>query len=203
MKSGLAEKDIQFASLVSEADKLFEKASYIEAKGKYNEILVIEPDDEHAKARIAEIDQIQTAQREIENDYNKTIAAADIFFKNQEFESARTEYQKASSLKPAELYPANKLIELNKLYSEGKYEQARIEYQKALDLRPNEKYPAEKIAEISKLLDSFADEKREYNDAISAADELFNLKKYAEANLMYLKAANIKPNEKISKGPDA
>ena len=220
MKSGLAAKDNQFASLLSEADKLFDKASYNEAKGKYNEILVIEPDDEHAKARIAEIDQIQTAQREIENNYNKTIAAADIYFKNQEFESARTEYQKASSLKPAELYPANKLVELNnilegqaaqqnsydqliagadKLYSEGKYEQARIEYQKALDLRPNEKYPAEKIAEISKLLNSFADENKEYNDAISAADELFNLKKYPEANLMYLKAANIKPKEQYPK----
>ncbi len=160
MKSGLAEKDKQFASLLSDADKLFDKASYNEAKGKYNEILVIEPDDEHAKARIAEIDQIQTAQREIENNYNKTIAAADIYFKNQEYESARTEYQKASSLKPAELYPANKLVELNnilegqaaqqnsydqliagadKLYSEGKYEQARIEYQKALDIRPRRK----------------------------------------------------------------
>lgn len=220
MKSGLAAKDNQFTSLLSEADILFDKASYNEAKGKYNEILVIEPDDEHAKARIAEIDQIQTAQREIENNYNKTIAAADIYFKNQEFESARTEYQKASSLKPAELYPANKLVELNnilegqaaqqnsyeqliagadKLYSEGKYEQARIEYQKALDLRPNEKYPAEKIAEISKLLNSFADENKEYNDAINAADELFNLKKYPEANLMYLKAANIKPKEQYPK----
>ena len=220
MKSGLAEKDNQYTSLLSEADRLFDKASYFEAKGKYNEILVIEPDDEHAQARIAEIERLQTAQKEIENNYNKSIAAADIYFKNQEYESARIEYQKASSLKPAELYPANKLVELNnilegqaaqqnsydqliteadKLYREGKYEQARIEYQKALDLRPNEKYPAEKIAEISKLLKSFADENREYNDAISTADELFNLKKYAEANLMYLKAANIKPDEQYPK----
>ena len=87
----------------------------------------------------------------------------------------------------------------DKLFSERKYEQAKIEYQKALDLKPDEKYPAEKIAEISKLLNSFADENKEYNDAISKADELFNLKKYAEANLIYMKAANIKPKEQYPK----
>jgi tetratricopeptide (TPR) repeat protein len=220
IKSGLAEKSDQFASLLTEADKLFDMASYNEAKGKYKEVLAIEPDDAHAQARVTEIGLILMAQRENENNYNKFIAIADIYFKNQEFENARTEYQKASSLKPGEQYPANKIIELNeilegqvvqqnsydqliaaadKLFSEQKYEQAKIEYQKALELKPGEKYPADKIAEITAYLNIKAEENKGYNDAISEADGLFNMQQYTEANLIYLKAANIKPKEQYPK----
>ena len=73
IKSSLAEKDNSLTGLLSEAENLFDKASYSEAKGKYNEILVIDPENEHAKARIDEIEKIQTAQREKENNYNKAL----------------------------------------------------------------------------------------------------------------------------------
>jgi tetratricopeptide (TPR) repeat protein len=216
IKSGLAEKDKQLASLLADADNLFNKASYTDAKSKYNEVLVIDPLQEHASARVAEIDLIQTAQREKENDFNKAIAAADIYYKNKEYENAKIEYQKASSLNPSEQYPAAKLLEINnlmegqaaqqnsydqliasadKLFNEGKYQQAKIEYQKALDMKPGEKYPALKIAEINDYLNTVAEENRGYDEAIGKADELFNLKKYEESNLMYMKASNIKPKE--------
>jgi tetratricopeptide (TPR) repeat protein len=220
IKSGIDEKDKQFSTLLSEADNFFNKASYNEAKGKYNEILILQPEYEHAATRIAEIDRLQTVQRDTENNYNKAISTGDIYYKNQEFENARIEYQKAVSLKPAESYPAEKLLEItkilegqaaqqnsyeqliasaDKLFSEGKYEQAKIEYQKALELKPDEKYPADKITEINAYLKSKAEENKGYSDAIAEADALFKLQQYTEANLQYIKAANFKPKEQYPK----
>jgi tetratricopeptide (TPR) repeat protein len=220
VRSGLTQKDNKLAVLISEADDLFAKASYSEAKTKYNEILVIDPENDHAKERIDDIDQLILTQREKENTYTKAVASADIYFKNQEYESAKIEFQKAAALKPSEKYPAEKLTELavllndqetqqnsydqliasaDKLFSEKKYELAKAEYQKALEMRPGEKYPAEKIAEINTYLSSVSKENIDYNDAINQANELFNLKKYTESNLIYMKAANIKPKEQYPK----
>jgi tetratricopeptide (TPR) repeat protein len=277
LKSNLAKKDNQLSQLLTEADNLFLKASYADAKLKYNEILAIEPEQETAKARIAEIGLLQTAQRENENNYNKAIAAADIYYKNKEFQNAQKEYQKASSIKPSEPYPADKLAELNtllqgqaaqqnsydqliaaadKLFNDGKFEQAKIEYQKALDMKPGEKYPSDKIKEINEILaaralalneynkviasaDQFliagdlekakvdytaassmrpaeqypkdklaeitvlmttaSEKNKEYDAAIKEADGLFNLQQYVEANLVYMKAANIKLKEQYPK----
>ncbi len=224
VKSNLSQKDIEVSELIANAGLLFDKGSYSQAKSAYAEILEIDPLNKQATERIAEIEKIQADNREIENSYSKAIFAADIYFKNGEFEKAKAEFQKASLLKPAEKYPSDKLAELenllgqpqgqqnsydqiiasaDKLFSEGKYELAKKEYQKALDLKPNEKYPAEKIAEINKLIQGTGNEDKDYEDAIKQADELFNLKKYTESNLMYMKAANIKTKGTISQGQDA
>ncbi len=220
INSNAADKDKLLATLIKTADELFDKSEYSNSKTKYNEALLLSPGNEHANARISEINKIQTQQQEKENEYNKAIGTADIYFKNQEYSNALTEYQKASLVKPSEQYPANKIAEINsmlegqaaqqnsydqliaaadKLFNEGKYEQAKIEYQKALDIKQGEKYPADKIAEINALLKSVVEKDKEYEDAIKQADGLFNMQQYTEANMIYKKAANIKTKEQYPK----
>lgn len=220
IKSNQADKDQKISLLLTEADNLFNKASYSAAKAKYNEVLVVDPQQETAKTRLAEIDVIQKAQQEKENDYNRAIASADMYFKNQEYKSARNEYQKASDLKPSEQYPAAKLIELNKiigdqelqqssydqliasadkLFEEGKYEQAKIEYQKALDLKPGEKHPADRVTEIDAILASREMAMNLYNQTIASADNLMAAGDFNKAIAEYQSAIAMRPTEQYPK----
>ncbi len=220
IKSNQADKYQKINLLLSEADNLFNKASYSASKGKYNEVLVIDPQHETAKNRVGEIEIIQKTQQEKADAYNRAIASADMYYKNQEYTNARIEYQKAADLKPSEQYPDTKLVELNKiigdkelqqssydqliaaadkLFEEGKYEQAKIEYQKALDLKPGEKHPSDRIKEIESILASRAMAMNLYNQTIASADKLMAAGDYNKAISEYQSAIAMRPTEQYPK----
>ncbi|MBN3034112.1 MAG: hypothetical protein JW861_00880 [Bacteroidales bacterium] len=215
----ISEQQLQqesYDQIIAYADKLFAEKKYEEARIQYQKALTIKPGESHPSERIREINRIIENQRLSLNLYNQAIAEADRFLEQKNYKSAIQAYQNAGNLMPTEQYPRQKIFEINKmmdeqkalddqyraavadgdkLYGQSYYEQARLRYQDALDLKPGEGYPAGRIAEIDGILTARAEQDNAFNGAISEADQLFNVQKYEEARMAYLKAGNLKPGE--------
>jgi tetratricopeptide (TPR) repeat protein len=136
-------------------------------------------------------------------------------------------YQAASSLKPQEGYPKDKIAEINaalgelaaaqaldKQYSDAiasadaflqakDLEKAMSSYQAASSLKPQEGYPKGKIAEINAALGEIAAAQaldKQYSDAIASADAALQAKDYEKAMSSYQAASSLKPQEGYPKG---
>jgi len=223
-------QDEQYKSLIEKADKMLADKSYEPAKTEYQNAIVLKPAEAYPKGKIAEIDKMLAEiakKKALEDQYTTAIANADNLLADKSYEPAKTEYQNASQLKPAEKYPKDRIAEIelamanlskqkaldeqyaavivkaDKLLQEKSYEPARVEYTNAGNLKPAEQYPKDKIAEIRKALDDIAKEKKEveaqYKATIAKADQLLLSKSYEPAKTEYQNAATLKPDEQYPK----
>ena len=191
-------KDKNYANLIQQADRFFTGKSYDPSKGKYNEALALKPEETYPKERIAEIDRI-LEQQIIDEKYRVIIVAADGFFKTENYLQAKTEYEKALTVKAEEQYPKSQLAKIEDILQK---EQQRI---------LSEKLSAEELQrrsdEIAKLNEdieargvaSDAELKNIYDQYIIQADELFGSKMYVVSRGWYYKAWDVKPDENYPK----
>ena len=223
----------KYEAAIIKGDAAFGKKDYTTARAAYTEALGIKPGEEYPKNKIIEIEKLiadAAKNAALENDYKAAIAKADAAFTGKNYDAAKTSYNDALKLKPAEAYPKTKLDEIAKIQAdlakgaelEGKYkaaiakgdaglaaktyESAKAAYTEASTLKPAEKYPKDKIAEIDKILaDIAAKEKADkelddkYKAAIANADKSFNSKLYSFAKPGYEEALKLKPNEAYPK----
>jgi len=131
-------------------------------------------------------------------------------------------YNEALALKPNEEYPSEKVAEINAvlaetarveelernysaliiqadgLFAEGAYQESLDAYNDALELKPEEAYPPEKIAEIEVIMTQLAEEaeiQRQYDEAISFAENHLAAEDFDNAVLEFKRANSIKPDE--------
>ncbi len=161
----------QYDELISRADGLKNLKEYVNAKAEYNRALQIMPEETYPQQQIAEIDRIIAEQERVlaekkarENNYAMAIGKADGFFRLQEYENAKAEYNNALTIMPDEIYPKNKINEIDNIIA------AQLKAQ----------------ADAKALNDA-------YDNAVRQADNLFNQKKYTEAKSAYTSALNYKP----------
>jgi tetratricopeptide (TPR) repeat protein len=222
-------KDKSYQDAIASADKMLNEKKYNEAKSEYNKASGIKPAEQYPKTKISEIDKLLADMQAAEakdKSYQDAIASADKMLNEKKYNEAKSEYNKASGIKPTEQYPKTKISEIDKLLAdmqaaeakdksyqdaiasadkmlnEKKYNEAKSEYNKASGIKPTEQYPKTKISEIDKLLaDMQAAEAKDksYQDAIASADKMLNEKKYNEAKSEYNKASGIKPTEQYPK----
>ncbi|HVA97945.1 MAG TPA: hypothetical protein VNG53_03540 [Bacteroidia bacterium] len=169
--------DAQYQTLIASADKSLSSKDYTTAKTSYTQASALKPNEQYPKDKIAEIDKdlanAQSAadaaakQKALDAQYQTLIASADKSFSVKDYDNAKTSYTQASSLKPTEQYPKDKLAELDKEIAK---EQAANSAQKALD--------------------------DQYNAAITAADQLLAAKNYDNAKKGYNSALILKPAAK-------
>ena len=110
--------------------------------------------------------------------YNEAIAKADTYFDASNLSEALVQYKIASSFKPEEVYPKDRIAESNslieeklrlvrneytlaiadadKLYAAKIYDKAIAAYQRADKIFPEENYPEEMITKITKLIEENA-----------------------------------------------
>ncbi|TAL61729.1 MAG: hypothetical protein EPN85_04130 [Bacteroidetes bacterium] len=165
-------------------------------------------------------------QLEIDKKYKAAIAKGDVALSSKDFASAKTGYNEALVIKPAEIYPKNKLAEIDKQMADaGKqkeinakyqaaiakgdgafgskdYASAKTAYTEASGLKSSEAYPKTKISEIDKLLAEAGKQKEldaKYQTAISKGDGAFGSKDYSSARSAYTEASGIKPAEAYPK----
>lgn len=178
------QKDIDYASAIAEADKLFVAKDYEKSKVSYNKALAVKSSEEYPKKKIAEADKFLGDQKKIEEDYKNAIALADQAFAAKDYPKAKTNYQQASLIKVNEKYPKDKMLEIesilgglskkdaeekakNKQYDDlivsadlafksKSYESAKTSFNSALAIKANEKYPQDKIKEIDQILADLA-----------------------------------------------
>jgi tetratricopeptide (TPR) repeat protein len=216
----------EYQRLVDAGDSLYIARSYLLARLKYEQASRVRPGEAYPKEMISKAENLLSSQeanaRTLEEAYRTILASADRMFAGKEYERARTEYQNASSIKPEEQYPKDRIAEIDaiaaatasqkaedekylgivaaadSLLAEKQYERARSEYGNALKIKPAEQYPKDRIAEIGTILGDLAARKAkddQYARIIANADKLFSEKVYPQSKAQFQQALEIKPEE--------
>jgi tetratricopeptide (TPR) repeat protein len=204
-------KEIEFKNLVSKAEKAFLANNFDEALAAFTDALKLKPGDLSVKKRIEDIQNLKNKELS-EKEYAGLIAQADQNFNTNQFGEAIAAYNKALLIKKSDVYPKDQLRKIESYQSyikkadnyflakdySGSIEQLNI----ALETKPNDSYATTKIAEISKIISDQKQleeqkkaELQAYNEAISAADQLFISKKYTESLSKYKNALALKSDE--------
>ncbi len=205
-----------FSASIAKADQLVQQKSYTEAKTEYTNALTIRAGQKYPQDKIAEIDKILAdlaVEKELNDKYEGIIAGADKLFTAKTYDQAKSEYTKASALKPAEEYPRTKIAAIekaladlaaqrsvdenytagiqkaDKLLATKSYEDAKAEYNKASLIKPEETYPKTQVMAIDKVLNDFS-------ASITKADQLVQQKSYTEAKAEYTNALTIRAGQK-------
>jgi hypothetical protein len=190
--------DRNYANAIQQADRFFAGKTYDQSKGKYNEALTLKPEESYPKERIAEIDRI-LEQQVIDEKYRVIIVAADGFFKTESYLQAKTEYEKALTVKTEEQYPKNQIAKIDDILQK---EQQRIlaENKTAEDLQRRSEEIAKLNSEIeARGVASDAELKSIYDQYIRQADESFDTKMYVVSRGWYYKAWDVKSDENYPK----
>lgn len=188
--------DDQYDGLITKANSEFDEKDYVTARTTYEQALLLKNKEAYPQQRIKEIDQIfveekrkvveakrlAAEQKAKDEKYKGLLAKADLDFNAKNYSKARIIYEKALALKENEVYPKEKIAEIDKIVIEEK--------QKAAE--------AKRLAAEQKALD------RKYKGILEKADREFSSKKYEQARLIYqealaLKASEIYPKQKIEK----
>lgn len=215
--------DDKYVNLISFADDQFSSGQYPEARNNYVNASQLKPAETYPKERIAEIDKRLAEQKvaaekvaKTNTEYNNLISQADAQFNAKAYAQAKTIYSQASAVKPDEIYPKNRIVEIDNLmakaadeerqynqaittadgyFGEKKYTEAISAYNQALAIRPNEAYPKQKINEAQSIINAENQKRQQFASLVAKADNLFNQKDYANAKPVYQQALQIMPNE--------
>lgn len=144
------------------------------------------------------------ANEEKNKEYQKRIYKADSLFDLKDFKNAREFYVGALDISPAEMYPKNRIQEIDKhvsyvdsrqydkiilkadeCFQLKSYQLSKDLYNRALMVSPSQVYPKEKIVEIDKIVEA---KKQYFYSLIQDADSLFEKKNFVLAKGYYLKA---------------
>lgn len=215
------QKDIRktntrYNGLIASADKLFLEKAYQVALAQYKQASNLKPKQVYPPQQIEKINQILTAQNNLDAKYRKFIKSADSIFYLDELSSAREVYVLAKELKPLEEYPVTQINKIDALlsdmndldqnyqlaiqradagFSEKKYMSAKADYNLALTYKSSEAYPKQKIKEIDAILAQISALDAAYKKAIEQGDQNFVLAHYSKALPYYEEALKIKENE--------
>lgn len=174
----------QYTDLIKEADALFSKKSYEDARTKYAAAAQVKDQEAYPKQKIKECDafiadlaakaEADRKAKELNDSYNAAVAAGDAAFKGGNYDEAKTKFTEAGKLKPAETYPPQQLAAI-----------------------------AAKLEELAKKAEAdkkAAELEASYQAAIKAGDAAFNSAKYEDARTQYNAALEIKAKEKYPLG---
>ncbi len=224
-----AETEKNFKDALAQADNYMKIKDFDNAQMAYQNALSIKPNDPYATQQkaLAEKEIIgkikQAADQKARKDaYDKSIIEAEKMLAAKDYENARATFLSASNLMPNEVYPKQKLAEVDKLLgnkklqldyqaavvngdnllSQNKLDEAAAEYKKALALKANDQYASSKLKEIDQIRQKSALEQQDkakkqqtYQQMIVKADDLFNKANYEMAKAEYEKAQLFMPEE--------
>lgn len=232
-----------YNKFITNADNSFNNKAYEEAIQLYNQAIQIKPAETYPKEMIAKAEQAITALKQLQEEeaarkreeelrkaelmaqYKQIIAEADAAFKSENYAIARTHFTEADQLNTGEVYPKNKIKEIDNILHSSKYKQrladfnqnkelaekalaaknyagAKVYYEKAAAILPLDKEEIQaKIAEVNKLIEAeqLALINKEYQKQIEKADKAYKEKSYAIAKFYYQKALDIKKEDKYAK----
>ena len=208
-----------YDAALADADDFFNQKKYAEALPLYQEASRLMPDESYPKVRITEATRLIEQMAATEEQYLQALADGESTEKAGNDQAALAAYTMASSLKPEEEFPRNKMAELqakigiaetdaaytsaiaaaDQAFAAQEYSSAKAEYQKAAGLKPDETYPKARISEIENLLAdqaaALAQKQEQYQTLIKTADFHFDAGNYEKSKAAYKQAAAIFPQE--------
>lgn len=173
--------------------------------------------EELKKAYQEKMKALAEQRKKMEAEYNAAINAGNKAFNEKKYAEAKAQFEKALSIKPNEIYPANKIKEIEELLKQmaekdrqyndliqqadqlaqnEKYPEAIQLYKQALAIKPGETYPQNRIKELDELIKNKEKIEKQYNDLIAKADNQFKAQDYENARANYEEASKLKPSEK-------
>ena len=173
-----AEKDKNYKDAITRADELFSAENYEESRNEYRTALDIKPDESYPKQRIDEIGTVLSQLSAAQKAYEEAVAEGDREFRREGWNAAIAAYNTAKQAKADETYPDEQLAKIDSIVS-TRERLAREEAE----------------AEAARLAAIQAEKDKNYNDAITRADELFSVENYEESRNEYRAALDIKPDE--------
>jgi len=206
----------KYDNAIAFADKAFYEKNNLYALNGYKAALKIKPTEEYPQERINAINLIQQKENASLENYKKAILAADKAFSEKDYTKAKTTYQAALNLNPAQKYPQEKIASINVILGQQNarqekyksaiadadiafdlkdYVTAMTEYKAATSLSPAERYPKERIEEITTLMIRQKGIQENYNKAVMAAEKAFAAKDYSSSISGFQSAINFKPEE--------
>ncbi len=214
---GVAAIDAQYKDLITQADTKFTAKDYAGAKDLYTQAGNVKPKEIYPPAQIKKCDDAVAADTK-NKAYNDLITSADAKFAASDWSGAKDIYQQASTMKPTEQYPKDKMkacddkingAAKDKQYADAiadadtkfnakDYTNAKTAYQNASTIKPTEQYPKDQMKKCDDALNAAAKD-QQYSDAIADADKKFDAKDFAGARSQYAVASGLKPTEQYPK----
>lgn len=211
-----------YETLLSNTEADIRQASWKEAKAHCSQALQLFPDEVVPQKLMHTIDSAIAHIEAIDKAYQEAISHADAALSLQNREIALQQYEKAAQIKPQELYPKNKINEINAailaeenrekdrqyqifineanvLLSNNAYQEAVEKYENALTVKPNDQFATNKIKETQAIIQRLGKIETDYAQFIKEGDALFLAKKYEEALTSFQNAATLKPEETYPK----
>ncbi len=217
------EKEKAYKAAVADGDAAFGEEKWEDAKAAYQKAAGIKPEEPYPPQKIKEIDEAMANMAEINERYKAAIADADDYFTKEQFEDAKSAYEKARDIKPKEEYPPQRIAECDQKIKEqqealaaeeqkeqeyknllaqgddafdnNQYETAKDAYTKASELKPNEEFPKNQLAEIDKILGDLKAKDDAYNKAVAEGDAAFGSEEWEKAKVAFETAKDVKPEE--------
>ncbi len=211
------EDESRFTAAMENGNRLFQAKNYEAARAQFSVASNIKPEDKTAREKMNEAGKLAEAQKQTQDQYNNAIKQADNLFTTGNMPLARDAYTQASSIKPNEAYPQQKISEIDakiateqarkdsyeKILAEGDeaymnrdFALAKIKYEQSLKVKPGESYPKSMLERVSSGIAEMIDAQQNYQSTIASADQLFQAKDYEAALMAYQGAARILPSEK-------
>ncbi|MCO6499739.1 MAG: hypothetical protein J5I47_05105 [Vicingus serpentipes] len=180
-------KQEYFNALIAQADEAFNNKNYDDAKAKYQQALGLIPNSSHPTNRLKEIEAIllklasetnaAETEKALNEKYNGLISLADNAFSGKDYATAKVNYKAALGVKPNEIYPKNKIDEIDGLL-------AKLEKEKE---------------EITVTNNAQQQKQEKYNSLVQQGDMSLSAKRYKAAIDSYEMALGIMPNETYPK----
>jgi tetratricopeptide (TPR) repeat protein len=210
----------EYDTAIKDANEALAAKAYPVAKASYKKASTLKPTEQYPKDQIERVDALMAGAAKLEQNYLAAVEKGDIALKANNFVEAKTSFQSASTLKPEEAYPKNKVIEIDDFIAKNKakdkqyldkiaeadkaleskdYVNAKIAYTTAVSIKPAEAYPATKIAEIDGVLANLAKAEESYKAAIAKGDAAIGSVNYETAKAAFNEALTYKPDEKYPK----
>jgi len=206
----------RYNAYVSEGDRLFILQDYRKSREQFFWANIIKPNERYPVDKLKELDALIKELERREILYQRSIKTADSLFNLKEYQVAMNEYLYASGLLPREIYPRNRIDQINKIFEATRKEHAAYQkvieeadqlymiqnynaalaaYNRALSMKPGDRYPASMIERIQGMAAEQRSLETIYNSVIENADRLFIAADFDASRSAYEHALRLKPAE--------
>ncbi len=209
--------DLQYNDLISRAENFFNNSEWMEARGLYEEALVLKPSESaFINEQITKIDNELAAQQELaerEAQYNNLMEQGRQAFQGGNYQAALDAFRQALVLKPGDEQASQgiaetegvmldlqnresynqRIADAEQALSEEDFVSAKSLFSQALTFLPDENYPKEKIAEIDEAMALMS----QFNQLLEQAAMFASQEEYQQAKQLLQQALLIKDDEEV------
>lgn len=216
------QKQAEYDQLATKAEQKIQEESLEEAKSLYGQAMKILPENPFPQQRINEINQMisNKSKSATQDKYNELASQAEQQILQENFETAKSLYMRATLVIPENPYPNQRINEINEMISDKaksavkeeynqlaaqaeqqvqqeNYEEAKALYAKAQKVMPEETYPQQRINEINEMISNLSknNEREEFENLKVQAEQEVNAENYNNAKSLLARAALILPED--------